>query len=70
VVERHIIQGLDAIFSPIVVAQMSAEEIADVVSEPPSITHTRESLEARKKTLEKGRNIFRKLILKSGLEGK
>jgi hypothetical protein len=49
-VERHIIQGLKAVFTlftPMIVAGMSEEEISDIVSEPPGIARKREYLKAR-----------------------
>jgi hypothetical protein len=62
VVERHVDNELERIFSPMVVMQMSGEEISAIASEPPNISRQREHLLERKKALEGGRGIFRRLL--------
>jgi len=63
VIERHLLQGLDTqTVSPVLVGAMSEDEIAYVAAEAPEITAERENLEARKATLEKGREAFRSAL--------
>jgi CRISPR/Cas system-associated protein Csm6 len=67
VVERHLVEPLpDIILSPLVVTEMTEQEIQFVAAEPLEITRQRAFLEARKVMLEKGLDTFREAI--SGLE--
>ncbi|TRX91704.1 hypothetical protein FHL15_007486 [Xylaria flabelliformis] len=62
VVERHIMRGLDDIFSPLEVAKLSDETIKAFVAEPDSITRQRDVLTDKVRKLEEGREIFRGAI--------
>ncbi|KAI0869835.1 hypothetical protein GGS24DRAFT_137958 [Hypoxylon argillaceum] len=63
VIERHIIDGLEDIFSPVVVNAMSNKEVEDIASELlPVIRDQRVFLNNRIKILEDGREIFKTMI--------
>jgi len=59
VIERHIVRGLQNIFSPVVVNAMSDVEVEAIASEPLSAKRQREFLEERIKKLTDGHEIFR-----------
>ncbi|KAI0856906.1 interferon-induced GTP-binding protein Mx [Xylaria cubensis] len=59
VVERHIMRGLEDIFSPLEVAKLSDDTIKAIVAEPDFITRQRDVLTDKVKQLEEGREIFR-----------
>ncbi|KAE9378323.1 dynamin family protein-like protein [Stipitochalara longipes BDJ] len=59
VIERHIVRGLEKIFSPVVVNAMSDVEVEAIASEPLSAKRQREFLEERIKKLKDGHEIFR-----------
>ncbi|KUJ15925.1 dynamin family protein-like protein [Mollisia scopiformis] len=59
IVERHIIRGLEKIFSPVVVNAMTEAEAEAVASEPLSSKRQREFLEDRIRKLKDGHEIFR-----------
>ncbi|KAH6713320.1 dynamin family protein-like protein [Leptodontidium sp. MPI-SDFR-AT-0119] len=59
VIERHIVRGLEKIFSPVVVNAMSDTEVEAIASEPHSAKRQREFLEDRIKKLQDGHNIFK-----------
>ena len=59
VVERHIVRGLEKIFSPITVNGLSDAETEAIASEPPSVRRQRELLENNIKKLNEGRGILR-----------
>ena len=62
VIERHIIRGLEHIFSPVVINSLSDGEVEALASEPTTTRTQRESLEDRISELEKGCEIFRGLM--------
>ena len=55
VIERHLINNLEEIFSPLTVSQWSDEEVLSLASEPAGVMRQRQFLEGRKKVLENGR---------------
>lgn len=59
VVERHMIRGLEKIFSPIVVNGMSESEVERLASEPAAAKRHREFLVDRIQKLKDGQKIFR-----------
>lgn len=59
VVERHIVRGLDEIFSPLVVTSMTDDEIEAIAAEPMTAQANRKFLEDRVRKLEAGREIFK-----------
>ena len=62
-IERHLVEPLPAIIlSPIIVTQMSEQEIKFVAAEPPEITQQRAHLESRLGMLEKGLDTFREAM--------
>ena len=58
-IERHIVRGLEKIFSPLVVNRLSDSEVEAIASEPSSAKRQREFLEDRIAKLEHGHKIFR-----------
>ncbi|KAH6675420.1 dynamin family protein-like protein [Halenospora varia] len=62
VIERHIVKGLEHIFSPYVVTRMSDTEVEAIASEPASARRQREFLVERVKKLEDGHEIFRGVL--------
>ncbi|XP_014560166.1 hypothetical protein COCVIDRAFT_23652 [Bipolaris victoriae FI3] len=63
VVERHLIETLpDVILSPLVVTQMTDEQVEYVAAEPVEIVQQRAHLEARKAMLERGLETFREAM--------
>jgi hypothetical protein len=59
VIERHLVVGLEEVFSPVVVARWeSDDEILGVASEPTGVARKREFLERRMKMLEQGKEVF------------
>ncbi|MCJ1391418.1 hypothetical protein MMC18_004282 [Xylographa bjoerkii] len=62
VVERHIVRGLEKIFSPLTVLSMKDAEVEAVASEPPSAKRKREFLGDRLEKLKKGQSIMRKVM--------
>ncbi|KAF7879541.1 hypothetical protein EAF04_000736 [Stromatinia cepivora] len=59
VIERHIVRGLENIFSPVIVNSLSDVEVEAIASEPTSAKRQREFLEDRISKLEDGYEIFR-----------
>ncbi|CZS87940.1 related to interferon-induced GTP-binding protein Mx [Rhynchosporium graminicola] len=59
VIERHIVRGLEKIFSPVVVNAMLDAEVEAIASEPLSAKRQRNFLTDRIKKLEDGHEIFR-----------
>ncbi|PMD57289.1 dynamin family protein-like protein [Hyaloscypha bicolor E] len=66
VIERHIVRGLQNIFSPVVVNAMSDVEVEAIASEPLSAKRQREFLEERIKKLTDGHEIFRGVMGSGG----
>ncbi|MCJ1414168.1 hypothetical protein MMC32_000493 [Xylographa parallela] len=62
VIERHIVRGLEQIFSPLTVMLMKDAEVEAVASEPPSAKRKREFLADRIEKLKKGHAILRKVM--------
>lgn len=59
VIERHIVRGLETIFSPVAVNQLSDAEAEAIASEPVSAKRQREFLIDRIEKLEVGYRILR-----------
>lgn len=59
VIERHIVRGLETIFSPVAVNQLSDSEIEAIASEPVSAKRHREFLIDRIEKLEVGYRTLR-----------
>ncbi len=59
VVERHIVRGLENIFSPVFVSRLSNAEAEKIASEPPAHQRQRNFLEDQAKKLDEGRSILR-----------
>jgi hypothetical protein len=57
-VERHIVRGLERIFSPISVNRLSDVEVEAISSEPASVNRQREFLEDRIRKLENWHTIL------------
>lgn len=62
VIERHIVRGLEEIFSPVVVNALSDHEKEAIASEPASAKRQRGFLEDRIGKLNEGYNILRDVI--------
>lgn len=62
VVERHIIRGLEKIFSPVTVNGLTDKEVEAVASEPANAKRQREFLEDRIAKLKDGQSIFRSVM--------
>ena len=62
VIERHIVRGLEEIFSPVVVNALSDSETEAIASEPASAKRQREFLEDRIGKLSEGYKILRDVI--------
>ena len=62
VVERHIVRGLEKIFSPISVNRLSDAEVKAIASEPTSAKRQREFLEDRIRKLDTGHTILQGVI--------
>jgi hypothetical protein len=59
VVERHIVRGLENIFSPITVNKMSDEEVEGIAAEPAAAKRQRAFLEDQIKKLSNGQRILK-----------
>lgn len=59
VVERHIVRGLESIFSPVVVNALSDAQVAAIAAEPDTAQRQRQYLEDRIAKLKAGESIFR-----------
>jgi hypothetical protein len=63
VIERHLVDGLETIFSPVdVVAQMTDERIMEIIGESAAETENRQVLEARVAKLEEGKKELLKVM--------
>ncbi|KAI1822013.1 interferon-induced GTP-binding protein Mx [Xylaria intraflava] len=62
VIERHIVQGLEDMFSPVVVTSMSDVEVEAIASEPLPTRSQREFLSDRIRKLEDGQETFRAMM--------
>ncbi|KAI1367936.1 interferon-induced GTP-binding protein Mx [Xylaria arbuscula] len=65
VIERHVIRGLEGIFSPLVVSGMSNTEVEIVACEPLPTKNLREFLEDRINKLKDGQETFRTMMVKA-----
>jgi hypothetical protein len=66
VIERHILQGLETIFSPVVVAAMTDSELEAIASEPDVTKRQRAFLQDRIRILEEGQEIFQNMLVGTG----
>ncbi|KAI9763256.1 MAG: hypothetical protein M1839_006526, partial [Geoglossum umbratile] len=66
VMERHLVNNLEEIFSPLTVSRWSNEEILRLASEPAGVMRQRQFLEGRKKMLENGSDVFNGVLRASG----
>jgi hypothetical protein len=66
VIERHIVRGLQKIFSPVLVNAMSETEVEAIASEPSSAKRQRDFLEDRIKKLQDGHEIFKGVMGSGG----
>ncbi|OCK79876.1 dynamin family protein-like protein [Lepidopterella palustris CBS 459.81] len=62
VIERHMVRGLEDIFSPIVVNALSDAEVEAIASEPPAAKRNRTFLEDRLEKLTEGQRILRHVM--------
>jgi hypothetical protein len=62
VIERHMVRGLDKVFSPVDVNNLSDEDVLKVASEPPSVKRQRDFLQDRQQKLLSGKSIFRDIL--------
>ena len=62
VVERHIIRGLEKIFSPVTVNGLTDTQIEAIASEPANAKRQRQFLEDRIAKLKDGQSIFRSVM--------
>jgi histidinol-phosphate/aromatic aminotransferase/cobyric acid decarboxylase-like protein len=60
--ERHLIDGLEDVLSPMKVAGFTDAEIAAAAAEPAHVTKKRAMLEAKRESLEKGREVFHRVV--------
>ena len=67
VIERHIVRGIEKIFSPVAIAQLSDVESEAVASEPATAKRHREFLKDRIGKLEDGHKILRNVITSATL---
>ena len=56
------VRGLDKIFSPVDVNNLSDEDVLKVAAEPPSVKRQRDFLQDRQQKLLSGKNIFRHVL--------
>jgi hypothetical protein len=61
-VERHIVRGLEEIFSPLVVSRWSDIDLNDIASEPATIMRQRAFLEDRISKLDTGHSVLRQVM--------
>ena len=62
VIERHIVRGLQDVFSPIAVYRMSDAETLRVASEPPAAQKQRLELKEKVKKLRDGNEVLQDLM--------
>jgi hypothetical protein len=62
VVERHIVRGLEDIFSPKLIANMGEDEVVAIASEPVEIKSYRAILQDDVKKLAEGREFLREIM--------
>lgn len=59
VIERHVLQGLEEIFCPLIVANISDADAVALALEPAATTKQRDYLSGRLAKLKQGREILR-----------
>ncbi|KAK6856221.1 hypothetical protein PG995_008372 [Apiospora arundinis] len=62
VIERHMIRGLDKVFSPLVIISMADDKVTSIALEQPANKRRRLFLTNRIQRLNEGRQIFQELI--------
>lgn len=62
VIERHIVRGLEKIFSPVVVNNLEAAQAEQLALEPAATRSRRDYLEEQIKKLEEGHEIFQSVM--------
>lgn len=62
VIERHLLVGLQDIFSPMATVEMTDAKVQSIVSEPESTKRQRVFLTDRINKLEEGQEIFRSVM--------
>ena len=62
VIERHIVRGLEHIFSPVTVSELLDTEVLSLAAEPSSAKKVREILTEKSRMLTDGRVILRELM--------
>ncbi|KAF2496382.1 hypothetical protein BU16DRAFT_460137 [Lophium mytilinum] len=62
VVERHIVCGLENIFSPKLIAKMKDDEVVTIASEPTETKKYRSILQENVKKLNEGRDLLREIV--------
>lgn len=62
VIERHIVRGLEDIFSPLTVSKWSDAEASGIAAEPASDIRQREFLQDRLAKLRAGHDILRRVM--------
>ena len=60
--ERHLIRGLEMIFSPIIVHKLSDPEVEKIASEPATAKRHRDFLKDRIQKLKDGQEIFKEVM--------
>ncbi|ERF73499.1 hypothetical protein EPUS_04122 [Endocarpon pusillum Z07020] len=60
--ERHLVDGLEDVLSPLKVASFTDAEIAAAAAEPQHVTKRRAILEAKRESLEKGKDVFNRFM--------
>ena len=62
VIERHMVRGLDKIFSPLDVNNLSDKKILKLAANPTSVKRQRDFLLDRRQKLLSGKSIFRDIM--------
>jgi hypothetical protein len=62
VIERHVVRGLEKIFSPVVVNALTDAEAEAIASEPAAAKRRREYLEDQIRRLTAGHEIFKSVL--------
>jgi hypothetical protein len=67
VVERHIVRGIEDIFSPVFVSRLSDADVQEIASEPSSRKRQRVFLQDRIEKLKSGHTILRRVMKSTAL---
>lgn len=62
VIERHIVHGLEDLFSPTLIANMLEEDIEVIASEPATIKKYRATLRNNVEKLNEARELLREIV--------